>query len=120
MAKIFMKTSWGSDDPTRAATIFGHGNALAKAGHEIRMFLVGESVTLVREPVRDALYPVGWPRLSEQWKESTKLGILIEICDACRLARGVSDEEIAAAGAVVATPANFVAGVEWADKIIAE
>jgi hypothetical protein len=39
MANIFMKSSWGSDDPTRAAMVFGHGNALARA----------------------ALFPVGWP-----------------------------------------------------------
>jgi predicted peroxiredoxin len=120
MSKIFMKTSWGSDDPTRAATIFGHGNVLAKAGHEVRMFLVGESVTLVRPAVRESLFPVGWPRLADQWNESVSLGIKIEICDACRIARGVTEDEIISSGAVLATPANFVAGIEWADKIIAE
>jgi hypothetical protein len=29
MSKIFMKSSWGSDDPTRAAMVFGHSAALA-------------------------------------------------------------------------------------------
>ena len=31
MAKIFMKSSWGSDNPTNAEMVFGHGNALANA-----------------------------------------------------------------------------------------
>lgn len=120
MANIFMKSSWGSDDPTRAAMVLGHGNALAKAGHQVRMFLVGEATVLVRSAVRESLFPVGWPPVADQWRESVALGIQIEICDACRKARGVSADEIAEANAVIATPANFVAGIEWADKIVAE
>lgn len=120
MAKIFMKSTWGSEDPTRAAMIFGHGNVLKKAGHDIRMFLIGDAVVLVREAVRNALQPVGWPPLADQWNETLSLGIPIEICEACRVARGVTVEEITASGAVQATPAEFVSGVEWADRIIAE
>ncbi len=48
MAKIFMKSSWGSDNPTNAEMVFGHGNALASAAHEVRIFLLGEAVTLAR------------------------------------------------------------------------
>lgn len=33
--KIFMKSAWGSDDPTKAAFPFLHGTALAEAGHEV-------------------------------------------------------------------------------------
>jgi predicted peroxiredoxin len=120
MANIFMKSSWGSDDPTRAASVFGHGNVLARAGHTVRIFLVGEAAALAREPVRAGLFPVGWPPLADQWRDSVTLGITIQVCDACRKARGVSDEEIKASGAHVATPADFVAGVEWSDKIVAE
>ena len=46
MSKIFMKSSWGSDDPTRAAMVLGHGHALASAGHQVRIFLLGEAVCL--------------------------------------------------------------------------
>ena len=120
MAKFFVKSSWGSDDPTRAAMPFGHSNVLARAGHEVRVFLVGEAAVLARGTVRDTLFPVGWPPLAEQWRQSVELGVRIEVCDACRKARGVSDEEISAAGAFVATPENFLDGVMWSDKVIAE
>ena len=120
MAKIFMKSSWGSDNPTNAEMIFGHGNALANAGHEVRIFLLGEAVTLARAVVRENLIPVGWPSIAEQWDESIKLGIHIECCGACARARGVTQEEIEKAGALVGTPDTFVKGVEWSDKIIAE
>ena len=33
--KIMMKSAWGSDDPTKAAFPFLHGNALAEAGHTV-------------------------------------------------------------------------------------
>ena len=46
--KIFIKSAWGSDDPTKASFPFLHGNALAEAGHEVQIFLLGEGVNLMR------------------------------------------------------------------------
>lgn len=115
-----MKSSWGSDDPTRAAMVFGHSNALAKAGHEVVIFLLGEASVLAKPVVRETLFPVGWPALAEQWRQSVALGIRIEICDACRIARGVTGEEISASGAVIGSPDTLVAGIEWSDKVISE
>jgi predicted peroxiredoxin len=42
MSKVLVKSAWGSDDPTKAAFPFLHGNALAEAGHEVQIFLLGE------------------------------------------------------------------------------
>ncbi len=120
MSKYFMKSSWGSDDATRAAMVLGHSNALARAGHEVRIFLLGEATVLVRAVVRAALQPMGWPSLAAQWDECRARGIEIIICDACRIARGVTPEDIAAAGARIGGPDDLVAGFEWADKVIAE
>lgn len=115
-----MKSSWGSDNPTNAEMVFGHSNILTKAGHEVRIFLIGEAVTLARPVVRENLTPMGWPSVAEQWNESVKLGIQIECCGACARARGVSDNDIAHAGAQIGTPDSFVENVEWSEKIISE
>lgn len=120
MAHIFMKSSWGSDNPTNAEMVFGHGNALASAGHEVRIFLLGEAVTLAWAVVRENLIPVGWPSVAEQWNESINLGVRIECCGACSRARGVTEKDIADAGALIGTPDTFVEDVEWSEKIIAE
>ncbi|MGH1536899.1 MAG: DsrE family protein [Gammaproteobacteria bacterium] len=120
MSKIFMKSSWGSDNPTNAEMVFGHGNALASAGHEVRIFLLGEAVTLARPNVRENMIPVGWPSVAQQWNESIKLEIRIECCGACSRARGVSEDEIMNAGAIIGTPDSFVEDVEWSEKIITE
>jgi predicted peroxiredoxin len=63
--KIMMKSAWGSDDPTRASFPFVHGLALADAGHDVQIFLVGEGTYTMRKATVDAIFPVGWPPLHE-------------------------------------------------------
>jgi predicted peroxiredoxin len=63
--KILMKGAWGPDDPTRAAFPFLHGLALAEAGHDVQIFLLAEATLLMRKSMADAIFPVGWPPLSE-------------------------------------------------------
>ncbi len=63
--KIMMKSAWGSDDPTRASFVFAHALALADAGHEVQIFLTGESTYLMREATVQQIKAVGWPPLTE-------------------------------------------------------
>ena len=77
--KVLVKSAWGSDDPTKAAFPFLHGNALAEAGHEVQIFLLGEAVSLMRDPVANALIPVGWPPLAETLQKTIALGIPLHI-----------------------------------------
>jgi hypothetical protein len=67
--KVMMKTAWGSDDPTKAAFAFLHGLALAEAGHEVQIFLLGEATSLMRKATANAVVPVGWPPLSETFEK---------------------------------------------------
>ncbi len=77
-------------------------------------------MTLARPVVRENLIPVGWPSVAEQWDASIKLGVRIESCGACSRARGVTEKDIADAGALIGTPDTFVEDVEWSEKIITE
>ena len=63
--KVLIKSAWGSDDPTKAAFAFLHANAFAEAGHEVRIFLLGEAVNLMKDELSNAVTPVGWPPLAE-------------------------------------------------------
>src|SRR5579871_2316853 len=62
---IMMKSAWGSDDPTRGSFVFAHALALADAGHDVQIFLTGEATYLMRKATAAAIFPVGWPPLSE-------------------------------------------------------
>jgi predicted peroxiredoxin len=77
--KILIKSAWGSDDPTKAAFPFLHGNAFADAGHEVQIFLLGEAVSLMRTPVANAVVPVGWPPLKEVLVQTNALKVPIHL-----------------------------------------
>ena len=62
---ILIKTAWGSDESTKACFAFLHANAFAEAGHQVRIFLLGEAVSLMKDTLIKAVTPVGWPPLSE-------------------------------------------------------
>src|SRR5262247_3431948 len=79
MSKVLIKSAWGSDDPTKAAFAFLHANALAEAGHEVQIFLLGEAVSLLRSPVANAIVPVGWPALAETLRTTVALNIPIHV-----------------------------------------
>jgi predicted peroxiredoxin len=63
--RILMRSSWGTDDTTRASFVFAHGLALAEAGHEVQIFLTADATYLMRKATSDAVIPIGWPPLSE-------------------------------------------------------
>ena len=79
MSHILVKSAWGSDDPTKAAFAFLHANALKEAGHEVEIFILGEAVSLMRDPVAQAVVPVGWPPLAETLKTTVAHGIPIKV-----------------------------------------
>jgi len=62
---ILMRSSWGTDEPTRASFVFSHGLALSEAGHDVQIFLTHDATYLMRKATVDAVKPIGWPPLSE-------------------------------------------------------
>jgi predicted peroxiredoxin len=114
--KILMKSAWGSDDPTKAAFPFLHGDALSEAGHDVQIFLLGEAVSLIRKSVANAVVPVGWPPLSEVLGKIVARKIPIYACGACSRARGITEADVAEYGAKFGNPKIFVSLVEWAER----
>src|SRR6266446_5104848 len=98
--KILMKSAWGSDDPTKAAFPFLHGEALSDAGHDVQIFLLGEAVSLMRKSVASAVVPVGWPPLLEPLAKLAAKKIPIYACGRCSRARGVAEADLADFGEV--------------------
>ena len=118
--KIFIKSAWGSDDPTKASFPFLHGNALAEAGHEVQIFLLGEGVSLMRDSTLNAITPVGWPPLKEILPKVLTNKIQIYACGACCKARGIVATDLDNKNAKFGNPQIFVSLTEWCDKIITE
>lgn len=77
--RVLIKSSWGSDDPTKACFAFLHANAFAEAGHQPRIFLLGEAVNLMKNELISSVTPVGWPPLSEIIQQTIGHAIPINI-----------------------------------------
>ena len=73
--KIMMRSGWGTDDPTRGSFVFAHALAFADAGHDVQIFLTGESTYLMRKATVDAVKPIGWPALSEMMQKIVAKGV---------------------------------------------
>lgn len=118
--KIVMKSAWGSDDPTKAAFPFLHGLALAEAGHQVQIFLLGEAVSLMRKTLANSVTRVGWPPVGETLDKLAAKHIQIYACGACSRARGVAETDLDNYGAKFGNPTIFVSLIEWADHVITE
>ena len=118
--KILMKSAWGSDDPTKAAFPFSHGLALAEAGHEVQIYLLGEAVVLMRRTLANSVTPVGWPPVGETLDKLASKHVQIYACGACSRPRGVTETDLNNYGAKFGNPTIFVSLIEWADHVITE
>jgi predicted peroxiredoxin len=67
MAKLLINLTHGPEAPTRAALGFLVGRAAIDEGHEVVMFLAGDAVQLLREPVLDGLVGLGTGSLRESY-----------------------------------------------------
>lgn len=118
--KILMKSAWGSDDPTKAAFPFSHGLALAEAGHDVQIYLLGEAVVLMRKTLANSVTPVGWPPVGKTLDKLSARHVQIYACGACSRARGVTEADLNNYGAKFGNPTIFVSLIEWADHVITE
>ena len=118
--KILMRSSWGSDDTTRASFPFAHALALSEAGHEVRIFLTGEATCLMRKATVAAIFPMGWPSLEELREKVVAKHIPVFACGSCSRARGVTEADLETWGAKFGNPAMFVSLIEWAERIVTE
>jgi predicted peroxiredoxin len=117
---ILMRSSWGTDEPTRASFVFDHGLVLADAGHDVQIFLTHDATYLMRKATVDAVKPIGWPPLSETMAKVVAKRIPIFSCGACSRARGVTEADLSTWNAQWGSPPIYVSLVEWADHVISE
>ena len=67
MAQFLVHITHGPEQPTRAALGFLVAKAAIDEGHEASLFLAGDAVQLIREPVLDSLQGLGTGSLRENF-----------------------------------------------------
>jgi predicted peroxiredoxin len=76
----------GPENPTRASLLFAWANALAEAGHTVRLDLAGEATNLIRSEVTDSLAAPGFPDLKSLIAKAQDHGVPLYLCRSCALA----------------------------------
>ena len=114
MAKLLINVTHGPEAPTRAALGFLVGRAAAEEGHEVTLFLAGDAVQLLREPVLDSLVGLGTGSLRESYDALRDAGATIYVSGMSSKARGFDPAGVAEP----AMPAKLVELVMDADRVL--
>lgn len=117
MGKLLVHVTHGPEAPTRAALAFLVAKAAVDEGHEVSMFLAGDSVQLVREAVLDALGGLGTGALREHFDALVAADVPIYASGMSSKARGVDAADIPAS-VVMAPPNRLVQLVFEADRVL--
>lgn len=114
MAKLLINVTHGPEHPTRAALAFLVGRAAADEGHEVSLFLAGDAVQLLREPVLDHLSGLGTGSLRESFDALRAAGARFYVSGMSSKARGFEPNGVAEP----ALPAKLVELTFDADRVL--
>ena len=116
MAKLLITVTHGPEHPTRAALGFLVGRAAVEAGHEVSLFLAGDAVQLLREPVLDNLVGLGTGSLRESYDALARAGARFYVSGMSSKARGI--DASVREGVELAMPAKLVELTLEADRVL--
>jgi predicted peroxiredoxin len=93
VAKILVHITHGPEQPTRAALGFLVAKAALDEGHEVTLFLAGDAVQLIRDPVLDNLVGLGTGKLREHYDAIVAGGGRFYLSGMSSQARGVGEAD---------------------------
>lgn len=94
MSSLLVHITCGPENPTKAALAFFVAAAAAEAGHGVHLFLAGDAVQLIREPLRTSLVGLGTGALREHFDKVIAGGGRLYLSAGSCAARGVSDTDL--------------------------
>ncbi|HEX2137590.1 MAG TPA: DsrE family protein [Microvirga sp.] len=94
MPSLLVHVTCGPENPTKAALAFFVAAAAVEAGHKVHVFLAGDAVQLMREPVRNNLTGLGTGSLREHYDKIIAGGGRLYLSAGSCTARGVSDTDL--------------------------
>lgn len=114
MPKLLINLTSGPEHPTRAALGFLLARAGAEQGHDVTIFLAGDAVQLVREPVLDNLVGLGSGSLRESYDAARSAGVRIFVSGQSSMVRGLDPPE----GVEAVPPTKLVELTFEADRVL--
>ncbi len=116
MAKLLIHVTTAPEDPTRAALSFLVAKTALAEGHEVNLFLAGESVRLLDPGTLDTLQGIGTGNLKEHYDAIVESGGQFYLSGMSAKARGYDDALIEGKPAQFAMPDVLVRLLTESDK----
>lgn len=117
MGKLLVHLTHGPEAPTRAALALLVARTALDEGHEVSIFLAGDSVQLLRGAVVDALQGLGTGALREHFDAVLKAGAAVYASGMSSKARGFTAEDSPFA-VEMSTPNRLVQLTFEADRVL--
>jgi uncharacterized protein len=106
--KILIHLTHGPEQPTRAALAFLVAKSAIEEGHQVAMFLAGDAVQLMRDPVLDNLVGLGTGKLRESYDAVAAGGGQFYLSGGSSSARNVTGSDLDGKAAKFAGPGDLV------------
>lgn len=116
MGMLLVHITSGPEAPTRAALGLLVARAGLEEGHDVTVFLAGDAVQLIRDPVLDSLIGLGTGSLRESFDAIAGGGGRFYVSGMSSKARGVAVDDLAGKPAEFATPQRLVQLAFEADR----
>ena len=104
MAKLLIHVTQGPEAPTRAALAYLVARTALDEGHEVTVFLAGDAVQLIRDPVIDSLIGLGTGNLREHFDAIVAGGGRFFLSGMSSKARGIDASDLEGKPAEMAMP----------------
>jgi predicted peroxiredoxin len=118
MASLLVNITSGPEHPFRAALGLLVAKTAASEGHEVAVFLAGDAVQLIREPVLDSLIGLGSGSAREHFDALVETDTRFYLSGMSSKARGVADADIEGKPAEMAMPDVLVRLIMESDKTV--
>ncbi|MGH2755986.1 MAG: DsrE family protein [Actinomycetota bacterium] len=117
MSQFLVHIAHGPESPTRAALGFLVAKSAIEEGHDASLFLAGDAVQLLRDPVLDSLQGLGTGSLREHYDAIVAGGGRFYLSGMSSKGRGVTEGDIDGKPAEFAMPNVLVKLSLEADKM---
>jgi predicted peroxiredoxin len=118
VAKLLVHLTTGPENPTKAALAFLVARMAAEEGHEVTMFLAGDSVQVLRNGVLDSLVGLGTGNLRESYDAVVAAGSRIYASGMSSKARGLEEADLDGKPVELVMPSKLVELTLESDRVL--
>ena len=112
--KLLVHSATGPENSTRAALALLVARSAADEGHDVRVFLAGDAVHLVRDATATATQGLGTGNVAEHLAALREAGVTLHLSGMSSKARGIDGGD----GTELCPPTKLIELAAWADTTL--